>query len=218
MLNSHSRISIPKFWRSRFLINSFAIAIAGLTIFPNHAKSQPVCPPPQPGEYLLLIVTETPAQQERARRSLPPDVNSTFCRYLNLIVTRIGGFPNLLAVNDAAKRFQEMVGLPTYVVPPGVAAPPPIPTPNPPRVSPQTLGPGYAVLVDYLNQPQLANQIQQTLGRRLDLVSHGQRSYLLAAYTSDQSAAISTMRALSDRGFVAILVNSRQVIINLPAN
>jgi hypothetical protein len=218
MVNFQSRISTPKFWRSRILINSLAISFAGLTIFTNHARAQNVCVPPQPGEYLLLIVTETPAQQDRAKRALPQDVNSSICRYLNSMVTRVGGFPNPQAANDAAKYFQERVGLPAYVVQPGTASPPPSAGSKPPRSNPQPLGAGYAVLVDFLNQPQLASQIQQALGRRLELVSYGQRSYLLAVYTSDQGAAISTMRGLNDRGLIAILVDSRRVIINLPAN
>jgi len=214
MVNSQSRISIPKFWRSRILINSLVIAVSSLTIFPNYARAQNVCVPPQTGEYLLLIVTETPAQQERARRSLPQDVNSSLCRYLNNMVTRVGGFPNPQAANDAAKYFQERVGLQAYVVQGGVSS-----TTAPPRFEPQPLGAGYAVLVDYLNQPQLASQLQQTLGRKLDVVSYGERSYLLAAYTAtDQAAAISTLRSLSDRGFITILVDSRRVIVVRPAN
>ena len=214
MVNSRSRISTPRFWRSQILINSFAIAVSSLTIFPHHAKAQNLCVPPQVGEYLLLIVTDTPAQQDRARRSLPQDVNSSLCRYLNNIVTRVGGFPNPQAANDAAKYFQERVGLQAYVVQGAVSG-----SNAPPRFEPQPLGAGYAVLVDFLNQPQLATQLQQTLGRKLDVVTYGDRSYLLAAYTgTDQAAAISTMRSLSDRGFVAILVDSRRVIVVRPAN
>lgn len=221
MTISKFHFSTLKLRRSRILINSAAIALAGLTILPNHAQAQPTCPPPQPGEYLLLIVTQTAEQQEQAKRSLPQNANITICRYISDTVTRVGGFGNSQAANEWARYFQERIGLPAYAIQPGVVPTPQAPPSNNPvsinpGFKPQPLGVGYAVLVDYVNQPELAAQVQQALGRQLALVSYGQRSYLLATYTTDGNAATSTLQTLSDRGFLAMLVDSRRVTIISP--
>lgn len=205
----------------RILINSAAIAFVTLTILANRAIAQSTCVPPGLGEYLLLIVTPTGVQQEQVKRSLPQNANTNVCRYLNNIVTRLGGFPNPVVANQAASYFQQRLGLPAYVIQPGVAAVPQLPPPNNPApinpgFRPQPLGAGYAVLVDYANQPEQAASIQQALGRQVALVSYGQRPFLLAAYTTDQNAATSTLQTLSDRGFLAILVDSRRVNIISP--
>jgi hypothetical protein len=79
--------------------------------------------------------------------------------------------------------------------------------------NPKTLGAGYAVLVDYFNQPELASKVKQALGKEIGLVAYGQRPYLLARYTTDQSEANSILQTLSDRGFWATVVDSRRVIL-----
>ncbi|MDF0556959.1 hypothetical protein [Kamptonema sp. UHCC 0994] len=221
MITSKFYFSTLKLRRSQILLSSAAIALAGLTIFANHVKAQPTCSPPQPGEYLLLIVTQTADQQDRAKRSLPQNANITVCRYISDTVTRVGGFGNPETANDWVRYFQERIGLPAYAIQPGVTLPPQAPANNPapsinPGFKPQPLGPGYAVLVDYVNQPQLAAAVQQALGRQLALVSYGQRSYLLATYTTDRNAAASALQTLSDRGFLAMLVDSRRVTLIAP--
>jgi hypothetical protein len=75
------------------------------------------------------------------------------------------------------------------------------------------LGEGYAVLVDYFNQPEIAAQVQQLLGEKVGLVSYGQRLYLLAVHTTSQREANSTLQKLSDRGFWSMLVDSRRVTL-----
>lgn len=124
---------------------------------------------------------------------------------------------------------------PPATLPPAISVPPvtpaPIPSPDPVTptpspvaaatplptattgFSPQPLGDGYAVLVDYFNRPELANQVQQTLARPVGLVSYNQRPYLLALYTSDVAIASQTLRTLSDRNFTAIVVDSRQTVL-----
>ncbi|HLO49713.1 MAG TPA: hypothetical protein VK211_14960 [Kamptonema sp.] len=222
MGHPNSQISNPKSGRSRIFITSAAIALAGLTITANRAISQQTCTPPVLGEYLLLVVTQTEDQQAQVKRSLPQNANTSVCRYLNNLVTRLGGFPNAVVANQAASYFQQRLGLPAYVIQPAIAAAPQAPPPtNPappinPSFRPQPLGPGYAVLVDYLNQPELAASVQQALGRQVALASYGQRSFLLATYTTDQNAATSTLQTLSDRGFWAILVDSRRVTLISP--
>ncbi len=88
--------------------------------------------------------------------------------------------------------------------------------PNPGNFSPELLGYGFAVLVDYSNQPQLVNQVRELMGGNIGLASYGQRSYLLAVHTTNQREANSTWQRLSDRGLLAMLVDSRKVTLLRP--
>ncbi|HEY9691708.1 MAG TPA: hypothetical protein V6D15_05860 [Oculatellaceae cyanobacterium] len=81
---------------------------------------------------------------------------------------------------------------------------------------PELLGYGFAVLVDYSNQPQLVNQVRELMGGNVGLASYGQRSYLLAVHTTNQREASSTWQRLSDRGLLAMLVDSRKVTLLRP--
>ncbi|MBD2019050.1 hypothetical protein H6F43_02465, partial [Leptolyngbya sp. FACHB-36] len=85
------------------------------------------------------------------------------------------------------------------------------------RYNPQPLGAGFAVLVDFFSRPELAGQIQQILGKDVGLVSYGQRPYLLAIYTGDQTTANSILQTLTDRGFWTMVVDSRRVTLLRPA-
>ncbi|MGB3208005.1 MAG: hypothetical protein WBB28_23735 [Crinalium sp.] len=87
---------------------------------------------------------------------------------------------------------------------------------NPVNFSPEILGYGFAVLVDYSNQPQLANQVRELMGGNVGLASYGQRSYLLAVHTTNQREANSSWQRLSDRGLLAMLVDSRKVTLVRP--
>ncbi|MGE5660216.1 MAG: vWA domain-containing protein [Actinomycetota bacterium] len=198
------------------------LTVASLTIAPNSAKAQTTCEPPQPGEYLLLIISETGEKQERVRRALPEDVRSNVCRYLNDTVTRVAGFRNPQIASNWAQYAKEIVGLPAYIISGNntPSAPQTTPTytsvPSVSSFNPQPLGPGYAVLVDYLNQPEVANQVRQAAGKQVGLASYGQRPYLLVTYTTDKNAATSALQNLSDRGFLTILVDSRRVTLISP--
>jgi len=79
--------------------------------------------------------------------------------------------------------------------------------------NPQALGSGYAVLVDYANRPELATQVQQIVGGDVGFVSYAQRPFLLAVYTTNQREASTTLQTLSDRGFFAMIVDSRKVTL-----
>lgn len=108
-----------------------------------------------------------------------------------------------------------IAGLPAFVleskaVAQATATPP---TENLPAYNPKPLGTGYAVLVDYFNQPEVAALMQQALGKDVGLVSYGQRSYLLALHTSNQKDATNILQTLSDRGFWVMLVDSRKVTL-----
>lgn len=228
------RIRLYKYILYFPLFSASAIAVLGLTIFPDRVKAQTSCEPPQSDEYLLLIVTKTSEQQEIAKRSFPGNTNNTVCRYINDTVTRVGGFRDSQIASDWVKYIQEVVGLPAYVVrSPAASLPQNLPVYNPQPApdsepianpatgnlafNPQPLGPGYAVLVDYFNQPELAGQVKQVLGAQVGLASYGQRPFLFIAYTTDRNAATAAVQTLSDRGFWPMLVDSRRVTVISPA-
>lgn len=85
-----------------------------------------------------------------------------------------------------------------------------------PAFDPQPLEAGYAILVDYNEQPEIAAQLQQAVGNNIGLVSYGQRPYLLVVHTQDQTSANSTLQTLSSSGFLTMMVDSRQVILLAP--
>ncbi|WP_293132584.1 hypothetical protein [Microcoleus sp. bin38.metabat.b11b12b14.051] len=216
------------------LFSATSIALLVLTVLSSSVKAESSCEPPQSDEYLLLIVTKTPEQQERAKRSFPGNTDNTVCRYINDTVTRVGGFRNSQIATDWVKYIKDVVGLQAYVVrSPAAALPQNLPVYNPQPAAgseaianrqtgnsgfnPQALGPGYAVLVDYFNQPELAGQVKQALGTQVGLASYGQRPFLFVAYTTDQNAATAAVKALSDRGFWPMLVDSRRVTVITPA-
>lgn len=194
------------------LAGSIVLVIVGLMSFADSCLAQqPVspCQPPQPNEYLLLVLSKSWATQEHLQRTLPANTQTTFCRYLDDTVTRIAGFKNLENANSWARYVKEIVGLSAFVVRPTQAT---LPT-NSPAYNPQPLGEGFAVLVDYLNQPEIAVELKQLLGRDVGLVSFGQRPYLLVSYTTSQREANSLLRKLSDRGFWSMMVDSHRVTL-----
>ena len=82
-----------------------------------------------------------------------------------------------------------------------------------PAYNPKPLGTGYAILVDYFNQPEIAKQVQQALGKEVGLVSYAQRPYLLISHTTNQINATDTFEMLSKRGFWVMLVDSQKVTL-----
>jgi hypothetical protein len=208
--------------------------------------SYPSCQPPNPGEYLLLVVSKTSETQDRVKRVLPPSATSTVCNYVDEVVTRVSGFTSVDTANAWARYLSDSIGLSAFVARPSEAIPEQALTPspqattlptqtqpaqpaaqtpkspvqtaaassrNPLAFNPKPLGIGYAVLVNYFNKPDLAPQIQQLLGKEIGLVSYGQRPYLLAIHTDDQTQANATLQKLTDRGFWAVVVDSRQVLL-----
>ncbi|MFP4006461.1 MAG: hypothetical protein ACLFV6_00435 [Spirulinaceae cyanobacterium] len=173
------------------------------------------CAPPQPGEYILLVLTETEASQRLLQRSLPENTPTTVCRYLGDSVTRVGGFQTLAVADNWGRFSREIVGLYAVVVESAGATTPP-PLSQSVTYAPRPLGEGYAVLVDFFNQPEIAAEVQQTVGQNVGLASYFSRPYLLALYTPDEAIANRTLRQLSDRGFGAVMVDSRQVILLSP--
>jgi hypothetical protein len=195
------------------LAGSALLALIGLISFADYGLAQQTvspCKPPQPDEYLLLVLSQTRESQEHIQRTLPPNSQTTVCQYLEDKVTRVAGFRRLEDANSWARYVKEIVGLSAFVVRP---APATLAT-NSPGYNPKPLGDGYAVLVDYFNQPEVAGQVQQLLGGKVGLASYGQRPYLLAVYTTSAREANSTLRQLS--GFWSMVVDSRRVTLLRP--
>ena len=113
---------------------------------------------------------------------------------------------------------------PTQATSGGTSAPSVSPTPNPAPAerstpapfNPQPLGSGYAVVVNYFNRPEVAIDVQQVTARDVGLVAFEQRPYLLAVYTPDPAVASAVLRSLSDRGFIAAIVDSRRAVLLAP--
>lgn len=172
------------------------------------AQTIPTCQPPQPGEYVVLVRSPTPESQEEIRRALPANTTSLVCRYLNETVTRTGTFTQQENANSQAQFINNNVGLSAFVVRSPEATPP-----SSIAFAPKPLGTGYAVLVDYFNRPETAITVRSLLGVNIGLASYGQRPYLLAFHTTDTTKATATLQRLSDRGFYAIVVDSRKVML-----
>jgi hypothetical protein len=192
------------------------IAIASIINSTTSVSAQqkiPVCQRPNPGEYLLLVITPTAEYRGQLRNALPNEIPTTTCQYLTDTVTRIGGFNKIEDANRWAKYINNIVGLSAIITtrPAEVTQQPA----TVPKVSynPQPLGQGYAVLVDYFNRPELANSVQQVVGNNVGFASYGQRPYLLATHTTNQQQAYNTLQKLNERGFFAILVDSRKVVL-----
>ncbi|MGL5083865.1 MAG: hypothetical protein ACRC8A_20470 [Microcoleaceae cyanobacterium] len=221
------------------------LTAASLNLSARPTLAQTPCTPPGAGEYLVLVVSETTSAQELTRRSLPQDVNSGICRYLEDTVTRVGGFSDRLIAQDWASYITANIGLRAYVVKPDNNTQAPAPEisrrpPNPANSTVADLPPSnsaeelskaastpeamstseatsttvsYAILVDYLNQPELAAQVERIVGRKIGLASYGQRSYLLVESTRDLEKANSILQTLSRQGFWSFVVDGQRVTV-----
>lgn len=198
--------------RLQTLPSVLALAYASLMGSMSSVVAQqaiPTCKAPNPGEYLLLVNSPRAENQGQLRRVLPSETKTTTCRYLNDTVTRIGGFSRIEDANRWAKFIRESAGLSATIT----TRPAETAVAQPASYRPQPLGFGYAILVDYFNKTELAAQVQQVVGGDVGFVSYGQRPYLLAVYTTNQTEAYSTLQKLSERGFFAQLVDARKVML-----
>jgi hypothetical protein len=182
-----------------------------------------VCQPPRADEYLLLVRNPTPEKRSQVQQILPTTADISLCSYDNQNVIRVSGFSTLDVANAWASYVTEVSGSQTVVLRPsrtvGVERSPAMPTPTSQPASPvatyrpQALGAGYAVLVDYRNQPAIAAQVRQLLGQEIGVATYGQRPYLLAGYTENPTTASEMLKTLSDRGLLAVLVDGRRVVL-----
>lgn len=199
-----------------FGVSSVLLVLAsslGVADLAQAQQSIASCQPPQSNEYLLLVLTQTKESQQQLQQALPANAQYTVCQYLEDTVTRIAGFKRVEDANDWVRYVREVVGLSAFVIQPSTRTQPTSTTPD---YNPKPLGNGYAVLVDYFNQPEVAVQLRQLLGSDVGLVTYGKRPYLLAMYTTDERKANSRLRQLSDRGFWSMVVDSRRVTLLKP--
>ncbi|MEY3299517.1 MAG: hypothetical protein RLZZ597_2777, partial [Cyanobacteriota bacterium] len=119
---------------------------------------------------------------------------------------------------------------PTVSNPPtatATATPPTNPTPGATTTSPTTVAPvayapqplnvGFAVLVDYQYQPDLARSVQAQVGQAVGLAVYRQRPYLLIAYSPNLEGAATTLSVLGGYGISGFIVDSREVVMLTPA-
>ncbi|QNP30253.1 hypothetical protein [Cylindrospermopsis curvispora] len=213
------QIRLPKTKLKLSLPNNLSRDLAALgaclvatVIHPNPVLSQStltVCQPPSAEEYLLLFLTPTANNQEQLRTVLPSELKSVTCKYLDQVVTRVGGFKKVEDANRWAKYVSNVIGLPAIIAQP-IGWEPPKPNYS---YNPTILGDGFAVLVDYFRRPELANNIQKIVGGNVGLVSYGERPYLLAVYTTNQTEAYRTLQNLNQNGLFAILADGRKVVL-----
>jgi hypothetical protein len=88
---------------------------------------------------------------------------------------------------------------------------------SPLAYAPQPLNTGFAVLVDYNFQPEMARSIQQQVGQSVGLAVYRQRPYLLIAYSPNIEGAVSTLSVLGGHGISGFIVDSREVVMLTPA-
>lgn len=207
------------------IVGSTLLATAGLTVKIDAAVAQSSiqnCQLPKPGEYLLLVESKTPRSRELVRQTVPNTTNLSVCRYSNNVVTRIGGFADAEEVQKWVRYLNDIVGLQAFLVEPPVVVQAASETAsqrqtvvaqNIPAFNPQPLGTGYAILVDFFNNPEIAEQVQRLVGKEVGLVSFAQRPYLLVLHTTNDTNATNTFQLLSDRGFFVMMVDGRKVTL-----
>ena len=79
--------------------------------------------------------------------------------------------------------------------------------------APKLLGEGYAVLVQYGNNPEIAKQLQQTLDQPIGLAIYEQQPFLLANQSADPQVAAQVLQTLSNSRFGAFIVDSSEVVL-----
>ncbi len=168
---------------------------------------EPRCAPPNEGEYVLLVRRSPGENDPRFGGALPPNVEAVNCDYVGEPVARVGPFPAMAIAEAWGDLIRDRLGREAFII-----------EPSPQSLAgaafrPRPLGAGYAVLVDYFSQPQVAAQLRQTLARPVGVVSYGQRPYLLALHATRQGEASAELQRLSDRGFSAVIVDGRQVVL-----
>lgn len=196
---------------------------------PATAQSLPACQPPRANEYLLLV-PQSSGTQAQLQQLLPANAVLTPCNYLSTNVVRVEGFASADIATAWAQYIQDTASLQAYVARPaplssiatvpnavgGTSSPVPNPAPTTPALppyQPQTLGTGYAVVVNYFNRPEVAANVRQVTSRDVGLVAFEQQPYLLAAFTTDPAFASTMLRSLSDQGLTAAIVDSRRTVL-----
>ena len=202
--------------RRLFLAASMLGLAASAGAKPSLAQSSlPVCPPPASNEFLLLVRGDTEAERAEISTILPVESTVLVCQYVDEVVVRAGGFDSLETANAWASYMTTEQGFESFVAQPSSQ---PVATGSEVAVSgdaqvyqPTRLAAGYAVLVDYGSQPEVATTVGQ-LVQPVGLAVYQQRAYLLADYTTDVAVASATLQRLSDAQLAVVIVNADQVV------
>jgi hypothetical protein len=185
------------------------------------------CLPPASNEYLLFAVTRTTESQTLLRSKAPTDATTMVCKYQSDIVTRVGGFGSEASAAAWGQYLIRATGITTTIVRPTPVAAPAKPEEKPNAVGtgavgkrfapgvyqPQNLSSGYAVLVNYNNRPEVAVQLGQVLNQEIGVAVYGERPYLFVMQTGELSAANAVVKLLTDRGFLALRVEAKSVVV-----
>jgi hypothetical protein len=176
---------------------------------------------------VLLVPNQRSDTQSQLQKLLPANAVLTPCNYLSSNVVRVEGFASAEIATAWAQYIAETIGLQAYVArPPASSSIGAVPTgrPNPtlttpatPAYNPQPLGAGFAVVVNYFNQPELATNVRQVTSRDVGLVAVNQQPYLLADHTTDITTASNLLRSLTEHGLTAAIVDSRRAMLLTPA-
>lgn len=82
--------------------------------------------------------------------------------------------------------------------------------------NPQALSSGYAVLVNYNNRPDVSVKLGQVLNQDVGVAVYGERPYLFVMQTNEMTAANAVVKLLNDRGFLALPVEAKSVVVLRP--
>lgn len=228
-------------WRMGAMGLAFLALVAGTpkVMAQTVAQSAPIgdCLPPVANEFLLFAVTRTTESQAVLRSKAPKDATTTVCRYQGEVVTRVGGFGSEPSAAAWGQYLIRATGIPTTIVRPApVAVVPEVPQTSPAKVvpstgsgivgsgtvgkrfapgvyKPQVLSSGYAVLVNYNNRPEVAVQLGQVLNQAIGVAAYEERPYLYVMQTGEMSAANAVVKLLNDRGFLAMRVEAKSVVL-----
>ncbi len=199
------------------------------------------CQPPGASEFLLFATARTPEAQALLRSKAPTDATTTVCRYQGEVVIRVAGFASEPSAAAWGQYLIRATGIPTTIVRPVPQALAPVVTPvtigattdvapkagglgngsvgkrfSPGVYKPQALSSGYAVLVNYNNRPDVAVQLGQVLSQDVGVAVYGERPYLFVVQTGEMTAANAVVKLLSDRGFLALRVEAKSVVVLRP--
>lgn len=129
-----ARRASPGPWVSTALL----LAVGGGSVIagamPGRAQSSLAgladCAPPQPGEYLLLVVVPDEGARAKLDQSLPPSVKAPNCNYLGSPVARMGGFRQPENADAWATYLRDVASLRAFVAKPAAGAIANLPSPQ----------------------------------------------------------------------------------------
>lgn len=201
------------------------------------------CLPPGANEFLLFATARTLDAQSVLRSKAPTDATTTVCRYQGETVMRVAGFASEPSAAAWGQYLIRTTGIPTTIVRPVPVAAAITPvttsvatgvttdiTPKagspgngsvgkrfaPGVYKPQALSSGYAVLVNYNNRPDVAVRLSQVLSQDVGVAVYGEQPYLFVMQTGEMTAANAVVKLLNDRGFLALRVEAKSVVVLRP--